>query len=114
MSVNQQPFLPSTFLVYVATLSQSGTADPVATVLANTLGNIIWTRSGAGSYVGTLMDAFPAGKLFTNPNSAPGCYDSVASASAILARIDNDSIALNYGASDGLLSNFMIEIKVYR
>jgi hypothetical protein len=48
---------------YVALLSQSGTAAPVATVLENTLGGtVVWTRGGVGDYVGTLVGAFPVSK----------------------------------------------------
>lgn len=40
--------------IYKATLTQTGTNAPVATVLENTLGvTITWTRDGAGSYIGT-------------------------------------------------------------
>lgn len=49
-------------LVYRATLTQSGTGAPVASVLKNTVGNIVWTRTGQGKYLGTLAGAFPANK----------------------------------------------------
>jgi hypothetical protein len=44
---------------YIATISQSGTSDPTVTVLENTIGDIVWTRLGLGSYAGTLSGAFP-------------------------------------------------------
>jgi hypothetical protein len=44
---------------YVATISQTGTADPTVTVLENTIGDIVWTRTLAGRYEGTLVGAFP-------------------------------------------------------
>jgi hypothetical protein len=44
--------------VYVANLSQSGTANPVASVFENTIGPIVWTRVSTGIYRGTLTDAF--------------------------------------------------------
>ena len=41
--------------IYKALLTQTGTADPVATVFENTLKtNIIWTRNSVGEYTGTL------------------------------------------------------------
>jgi hypothetical protein len=43
---------------YVALLTQTGTNAPVATIRTNTLGNVVWTRSGVGSYVGTLANSF--------------------------------------------------------
>lgn len=48
---------------YVALLTQSGTDAPVATVLSNTIGNIVWTRVNVGSYDGILNGAFPSDKL---------------------------------------------------
>lgn len=48
---------------YVAVLNQSGTDDPVATVLVNTLGgDVVWTRSGLGGYLGNLTGASTVGK----------------------------------------------------
>ncbi len=53
----------SGYKVYTALLTQSGTDAPVATLLGNnTIGDIVWTRSGEGLYEGTLLGAFPAGK----------------------------------------------------
>ncbi len=48
--------------VYKALISQSGTAAPTVTVIANTLGDIAWTRGNQGSYVGTLTGAFTENK----------------------------------------------------
>lgn len=43
------------YKVYSAIVNQSGTDDPVATVLQNTLGvNITWSYSDQGSYLGTI------------------------------------------------------------
>lgn len=53
---------------YVANLTQTGTGAPVATVLENNLGNnlaaqaIVWTRTSAGLYIGTLAGKFLVGK----------------------------------------------------
>ena len=53
----------SSYLVYTALLSQSGTDAPVATVLQNTLGgDVVWTRNTLGIYDGTLLGAFPANR----------------------------------------------------
>ena len=51
-----------TYKVYTALLTQSGTDAPVATVLENTLGDIVWTRDTTGQYLGTLTGAFISGK----------------------------------------------------
>jgi len=53
----------TSYLVYAAYLSQSGTDAPVAAVLENTLGGtVVWTRNGAGQYTGTLEGAFTLDK----------------------------------------------------
>jgi hypothetical protein len=44
---------------YIALISQTGILDPVATVLENTIGDIVWTRAAVGDYLGTLTGAFP-------------------------------------------------------
>jgi len=57
----------SSYLVYVALLSQDLTADPVAIVLQNTLGGtVVWTRDSIGYYIGTLSGAFPVNKTYTS------------------------------------------------
>jgi len=49
--------------VYRALLTQAGPSAPVPTVLENTLGGtVVWTRSDAGQYVGTLAGAFSTTK----------------------------------------------------
>jgi hypothetical protein len=44
---------------YIALISQTGTADPTVSILENTIGDIVWTRTLAGRYEGTLVGAFP-------------------------------------------------------
>jgi hypothetical protein len=56
------------YLSYVALLAQTGTDDPTATVLKNELGGtVVWTRSRAGLYIGTLAGAFPSGRTILPP-----------------------------------------------
>ncbi len=43
---------------YIGLLSQAGTAAPTAEVHLNSIGSIVWTRTGAGVYLGTLAAAF--------------------------------------------------------
>lgn len=51
--------------IYRATVTQTGTSAPVATVLQNTFpGTLVWTRNSAGSYNVTLAGAFPVNKVF--------------------------------------------------
>ena len=45
--------------VYIASITQTGTSNPVATVAENTLGGtVVWTRAGVGNYQGALTGAF--------------------------------------------------------
>ena len=50
------------YRVYTALLTQSGINPPVATVLENTIGDIVWSYYGVGDYIGTLAGAFPLDK----------------------------------------------------
>ena len=46
---------------YYAILSQAGTAAPVAVVMPDSnFGTVVWTRSSAGTFLGTLAGAFVA------------------------------------------------------
>lgn len=53
------------YLVYTALLTQSGVNAPIATVLKNTLGGtVVWTYDVPGSYIATLVAAFPLAKTW--------------------------------------------------
>jgi hypothetical protein len=56
-SINGEVVVP--YRKYIATISQSGTADPTVVVLENSIGDIVWTRATVGNYLGTLTTAFP-------------------------------------------------------
>ena len=47
---------------YTALLTQSGTDAPVATVLENTIGDIVWSRDGLGFYKASLNGVFSVDK----------------------------------------------------
>lgn len=55
--------------IYKALLSQTGTNDPTAVVLENTIGPVLWTRSNTGAFHGTLTGAFTSKKVFMFPNT---------------------------------------------
>lgn len=100
------------YLVYIALLTQSGTDNPVAAVLQNTLGGtVVWTREGAaGAYRGTLASTFTENKtgvLIQPTYGAPNVY-----------WVDADKIALETYDFDGTgvdeaLFDTMIEIRVF-
>ena len=108
----------TTYLVYTALLTQSGTDAPVATVLENTLGGaVVWTRDTDGTYVGTATGLLTANKtavLISNGNS----IDDVVSAGEWTA---GDAIFITtalfltpvFVATDSRLIKATIEIRVY-
>jgi hypothetical protein len=93
---------------YVALISQTGTAAPTATVLENSLGDIVWTRNSLGIYYGTLTGAFPSAKTFARVNSSVNFGTTVS-----CYRLNDNIILLTSVASDSQLSLNPIEIRVY-
>lgn len=106
-------FAAPTYKKYVALLNQSGTTAPVATILENTLGDIVWTRVNTGIYNAALLNAFTDNKTFlligtlpylNNPNYI---FDRTSSNVLYIQTSVNNII------SDGLLNKTSIEIRVY-
>lgn len=118
---------------YVALLTQTGTAAPVATVLENTLGGTpVWARNGAGDYKMTLASAWVADKTVVTITPTHDFSDGVDAAAIFeAARADANIVTLatrsvNFGvnvgtgvqltdelADDLLTSPFVIEARVY-
>jgi len=107
----------SSYLVYTALLTQSGTDAPVANVLENTLGGtVVWARDNAGSYTATLSNAFTANKTFLGPKvqyKSPTIVDdefiNINRDSASQIRIDH----FVAGEQVDVLTNIPIKIEVY-
>jgi len=103
---------------YKAFIAQTGTAAPTMTVINNDLSAaIVWTRSSAGVYVGTLAGAFLAAKTFF-----PSMHQSlpIVDRSIYIFRIDDDSISIQSRAISttaladlGQVDLFGIEVNVY-
>lgn len=114
-SLKQDGFEVKPYKVYVALISQTGTNDPVATVLENTLGgDIVWTRYSAGIYYGTLTGKFLASKTFIQYQA--GDYRQIefgrnTDDNVIIRTFD--SVVLSGTPTDGLLNDFPLEIRVY-
>ena len=107
----------SPYLVYTAILRQTGTDDPVATVLANTLSaDIVWTRTSAGVYFGTLSGAFTNGLTTVSCN-----YGVVSGTADIITGFRSNSNVIRvqtYRSDDSSLAEMegsliFIEIRVY-
>lgn len=82
------------YKVYTALLTQTGTDAPVATVLENTIGDIVWTRDGAGRYQGTLVGAFTRDKSICPPYSSN--FNDVGSSSIFLPLSANGNPQLGW------------------
>lgn len=108
-----------TYKLYTALLTQSGTASPTVDILENTLGGtIVWTRSGIGSYTGTLSGMFPdTNKVFcifsfgttvSNYGDNINLFWQANSSNTIVLT----TVRINSN-SDEMLSKNPIEIRVY-
>ena len=100
--------------VYSALLTQASTAAPVATVLRSDLdGTVVWARSSAGVYTGTLVGAFLAATSVQVTLTVEGV--------AYVARTSADVLTLTTCAvdaegaapADDLLAGASIEVKIY-
>lgn len=113
---------------YVATLTQSATNAPVATIISNTLdGDIVWTYGGdPGVYFGTLTGAFTENKTFL----IIGNYNNIINVQLYFTEIFRESANevsistfrvteadaggnLNKIGTNGVLNSTPIEIRVY-
>lgn len=113
---------------YVATLTQSATNAPVATIISNTLdGDIVWSYSGdAGGYFGDLVGAFTADKTFliignyNVINNVQLYFTELLRESADQVSISTFRVTeadaggnLNKIGTNGVLNSTPIEIRVY-
>lgn len=93
---------------YVALISQTGTAAPTVVILENSLGDIVWTRTSAGQYVGTLTGAFISTKTFVRINTSINTGTIVTT-----SRLGDNQIAVTSATTDAILSSNPFEIRVY-
>jgi len=89
---------------YCATITQTGTNDPVVTVLENTIGDIVWTRVITGFYEGTLAGAFTSDKTLVFIGTAIDITQ--ASRNTV-----DDVVIVTMG--DSILDQTALEIRVY-
>lgn len=106
----------SPYKLYSFLLTQSGTYSPTSLLLKDTLGmgNISWSYSSVGQYVGNLPNAFTGSVAIFTGN----VFNlSIASHSYAYTSVDNDNIYLTVknddGLSDDMLSNTPFDIRVY-
>lgn len=106
----------SSYLVYTALLTQSGTDAPVATVLENTLGGtVVWSYGGAGLYTATLAGVFTANKtaVFISSSDVEGNPYSFAAKSQTEDTVSVTIVFTDGVPSNDVLNNTSIEIRVY-
>lgn len=105
---------PTGVKVYRALLTQTGTDNPTAIVLENTLGGtVVWTYNLEGNYRGTLTNAFPQSRTWANMQDL--FWDGIGG-NTILPSADGNYLVLNIVAGDGFLgvdSPAYITIRVY-
>lgn len=100
--------------VYNAVITQTSTGAPTVVVSGiNTIGTIVWARSVAGVYVGTLTSAFTNQKTL----SFLGAVSSYPSFSYInttnVNTITINTLNSSGVGTDGMLSNTPVKIEVY-
>lgn len=106
---------------YIAILNSDGQNAPVATVLENSLGEIVWTRAQEGQYLGTLTGGFPFAKTTALAGRGQGGEVDTVVSLELAANSENyvRLITKDVGEdeaqrfSDGLLIRTTVEIKVY-
>ena len=98
------------YTVYTALLTQAGTAVPVATVLQNTTGGTIaWTRTGAGTYTGTIT-----GSLFTLNKTMVFINNGSTLSNLNISWANPLPSTITIGASaDSVLTAASLEIRIY-
>lgn len=124
MIINESIVKPR-YKVYKAIMNQAGGAAPTVSIIENSIGNIVWTRTGVGSYTGTLTGAFPSGKVpnLTIPvapldGDAAFLYIGRGGTSNTIAivGVEVSASGVNFPAgqqnSDSLIVDVLIEIKV--
>jgi hypothetical protein len=102
--------------VYRATLTQTSTSAPTATVMENSFGAaIVWARSNTGVYTATLADAFTSAKTFIVNAGLAGTVAAPKDVTAV--RTSANVVTVSTGAAgvaeDAVLSSYPIEIIVY-
>lgn len=98
------------YKVYTALLTQSGTDAPVAIVLENTIGNIVWTYGTTGEYFGTLINVFISDKTYFSALPSQGTQLKFVRSSVDVVNLGTIASLLK---TNGLLNNTPIEIRVY-
>lgn len=99
---------------YTALLTQTGTSNPTAQILYNSLGTITWTRDATGVYKGTLSGAFDTNKTAITIGQNNTGKTGIAYANLVnLGEVGINTIDLTPANTDELLKDTVIDIKIY-
>lgn len=98
---------------YIANLTQVGTSAPEALELANNLGDITWTRTSAGEYLGTPVTPFDPLSTYVMINNVE--HDYLTSA---YINTDGNIVIVTcrtsgHSHADDILNNTTLEIRTY-
>lgn len=99
--------------IYTALLTQAGTSAPTVTVLHNTIGNIIWTRNGAGVYLATLTGAFTQNKTLIFTGDGTSDIEAKIGYIWVSANVIEINTAFSLALSDDMLNGASLQITVY-
>jgi hypothetical protein len=116
-TINGIPVDPP-YYSYVALLNQTGVLDPTVDVKESSFGDIVWTRVGAGDYIGTIQN-YDIGDILASELVvivSNTIFDCLISA---LYNVTNNTIVINttqigVGLADNLLFYTPIEIRYYK
>jgi hypothetical protein len=98
---------------YVALLTQSGTAAPTASVLAENIGIITWTRTAVGQYLGTPISPFDALNTFVIIGNVEHDYIATAYVNSDGDIVVHTTKTQNHAHTDSQLLNSPIEVRIY-
>jgi hypothetical protein len=98
---------------YVALLTQSGTAAPTASVLADNIGAITWTRTNTGQYLGTPISPLDALNTFVIIGNVEHDYLASAYVNSDGNIVVHTTKTQNHAHTDSQLRNSPIEVRIY-
>jgi hypothetical protein len=103
--------------VYRALMTQTGTNAPVVTVLENSIGAIVWAYDSVGTYLGTLVGAFPINKVWSIAGQRGGGTEIEIGRNGddqmFIETRGFDSGVPSFPQADDILQFTSIEIRVY-
>lgn len=98
---------------YIANLTQTGTNAPEALILANNIGDITWTRTKDGEYLGepdTPLEALNTYVMINSNEHDHLCSAYINTDGDIVVKTTNTS---NHQHNDDILNNTTLEIRTY-